>query len=60
MKSSSNIFTRITNFIKKNIDEIFERVVAKAVSTVCVSIIKYLFQDMFNIIVQSVGQFACD
>ena len=34
MKSSSNIFTRITNFFKKNIDEIFERVVAKAVSTV--------------------------
>lgn len=47
-------------FFKQNIETIVEKAVGKLVSTVCVALIKFLFEDYNSIIIKSVGQFACD
>ena len=60
VKRKLSIFSKIIDFFDQSIEEIVEKAVGKLVSTVCVALIKYLFEDYNNIIIKSVGQFACD
>ena len=55
-----NLFSFISDFFESNIESIVEKVVEKVVSTICVALVKYLCQDYSNIIVKSIGEFACD
>lgn len=60
MRRRLSIFSRIENFFRRNFERIVERSVNFVVSKICVTLLQYLFQDYSNIIVDSVGQFACD
>lgn len=59
MRRRLSIFSRIENFFRRNFQKIVEKAVNFVVSKICVTVLKYLFQDYSNII-SSVGQFACD
>ena len=55
------IFSKIKNFVKKNVETIVEKVVEKAVSFACVSLVKYFLKESYNnVIVKGVSNFACD
>lgn len=41
-------------------ESIVEKVIEKTVSYACVSLIKFLFQDFYNVIIKGITEFACD
>ena len=60
MRRRLSIFSRLENFFRRNFENIVEKAVNFVVSKVCVAVIKFLMQDYSNIIVNSIGDFACD
>ena len=60
MRRRLNFFSKIKDFFQQNVETIVEKAIGKLVSIGCVALIKYLCKDYNNIIIKSVGQFACD
>ena len=54
-----DIFTRINDYFQNNIETIAEKVIEKSVSYACVSLIKFYFEEFYDII-RGISQFACD
>ena len=55
-----SFFSKVKDFFKKNVETIVEKVIEKTVSYACVSLIKFLFQDFYNVIIKGITEFACD
>ena len=55
-----NFFSDIKDFFQDNIESIVEKAIEKTVSFACVSLIKYLFEEFYDIIIKGISQFACD
>ena len=60
LRRKLSIFSKIKNIFQKNVKTIVEKAIEKTVSYACVSLIKCLFQEFYNVIIKGISQYACD